>query len=84
MTHSDGKKKREPSAYAKFVKEKYDSVRDLQSKERFKKIAEMWKKHKAGGDVDKQTAGTCRDEDGKFEKCSPAKKPKRARRKKKE
>ena len=37
--------------------------------------------HKAGGD--KQT-GTCRDEDGKFEKCSPAKKPKRARRKKKE
>ena len=77
-SNSDGKKKREPSAYAKFVKEKYDSVRDLPSKERFKKIAEMWKKHKAGGD--KQT-GTCRDEDGKYEKCSPAKK-KRGRKKK--
>jgi len=66
------KKKREPSAYAKFVKEKYDSVRNLPSKERFKKIAEMWKAKKAGGGKEE-----CRDEEGKFEKCPRGRKKKK-------
>ena len=40
-------KKRQPTAYGLFVKAKYDSVRDLPSKQRFAKIAEMWKAQKA-------------------------------------
>lgn len=54
------KKKREPTEYAKFVKEKYPSVRDLPIKERFKKIASMWKT---------KPAGKCRDGEGKFQAC---------------
>ena len=40
------KAKRAPSKYAQFVKDNYSKVRDLPSKERFKKIAEMWRASK--------------------------------------
>ena len=42
-----GKPKREPSAYALYVKSKYDSVRDLPVKERLGAIGKMWKAEKA-------------------------------------
>lgn len=41
------KTKRTPSTYALFVKAKYPSVKHLPCEERFKKIAEMWRKQKA-------------------------------------
>jgi len=41
------KKKREPSAYNKFVKENYSKVADLDRKERFTQLSKMWKESKA-------------------------------------
>ena len=41
------KPKRAPSAYALYVKSKYDSVRDLPVKERLGAIGKMWKAEKA-------------------------------------
>ena len=40
------KKKREPSAYNKFVKENYSKVADLDRKERFTQLSKMWKESK--------------------------------------
>ena len=40
-------KKRVATKYGLFVKEHYDSVRDLPSKERFKAIAKKWAEHKS-------------------------------------
>jgi len=40
------KAKRAPSAYNAFVKEHFSKVKDLPTKERFKKLGEMWKNHK--------------------------------------
>jgi len=42
------KKKRAPSAYNMFIKENAHKVSDLPSKERFKALSVMWKKHKEG------------------------------------
>ena len=41
------KKKREPSAYNKFVKENYSKVADLDRKERFSALSKLWKESKA-------------------------------------
>lgn len=41
------KKKRAPSAYNLFVKEQMSKMKDVPPKERFSKISELWKKHKA-------------------------------------
>lgn len=40
------KKERVASAYATFVKTHYDTVRDLPTKERFKKLSLLWKEEK--------------------------------------
>lgn len=40
------KKKREPSAYNKFVKENYSKVADLDRKERFSALSKLWKESK--------------------------------------
>ena len=37
------RKKRQPSKYALFIKDNYSKVKDLPVKERFKKLAQMWK-----------------------------------------
>jgi hypothetical protein len=41
------KPKRKPSAYALFIKDNYDSVRDLPPKDRFKELANQWKAQKS-------------------------------------
>ena len=41
------KPKRKPSAYALFIKDNYDSVRDLPPKDRFKQLAKQWKAQKS-------------------------------------
>jgi hypothetical protein len=43
------KAKRKPTAYALFVKEHYNSVRDKPCCDRFKLLAQKWKEHKAKG-----------------------------------
>ena len=40
------KKERVASSYATFVKNHYDSVRSLATKDRFKALSELWKKEK--------------------------------------
>jgi hypothetical protein len=40
------KPKKPPSKYALFVKSKYDSVRNLPCRDRFKAISKMWKEEK--------------------------------------
>jgi hypothetical protein len=40
------KEKKPPSKYALFVKSKYDSVRNLPCRDRFKAISKMWKEEK--------------------------------------
>ena len=40
------KRNRQPTKYSLFVKENYNKVRDLPVKERFKKLAQMWKEAK--------------------------------------
>jgi hypothetical protein len=40
------KRNRQPTKYSLFVKENYNKVRDLPVKERFKKLAQMWKETK--------------------------------------
>jgi hypothetical protein len=47
VKQTEKKKKRQPSAYALFVKATYDSVRNLEPKMRFKAIAKLWKEEKA-------------------------------------
>ena len=37
------RKKRQPSKYALFIKDNYSKVKELPVKERFKKLAQMWK-----------------------------------------
>ena len=37
------KKTRPPTKYSMFVKENYSKVKDLPVKQRFRKLAEMWK-----------------------------------------
>jgi hypothetical protein len=41
------KAKRQPTAYNAFVKDNFSKVKDLPTKDRFKKIAEMWAEHKS-------------------------------------
>jgi hypothetical protein len=43
-----GGAKKKSSAYAQYVKDNYDKVRDLPCCDRFKKLGEMWKKQKGG------------------------------------
>ena len=37
------RKKRQPSKYALFIKDNYSKANELPVKERFKKLAQMWK-----------------------------------------